>query len=186
MEGAAVRPRRNADRLRQAGGGPDAGPRARISRTRRRCGGRLGLARRDRVYLQDAGDGKRRRPPIGSISENGRPEASGGLYYRGDGARPFDCGEGGPGRRTTELRTLPFDPALSPGASNAVNVCLRIQPDEKVTVITDNACLEIVASLVEELDKLGAPYQSFVLEDYAPRPLIDMPKSILEDMETSQ
>jgi aminopeptidase len=86
----------------------------------------------------------------------------------------------------TDLRTFPFDPALTPGASNAVNVCLRVQPDEKATVITDNACLEIAASLVEELDKLGAKYQSFVLEEYAPRPLVDMPQQILDDMETSQ
>lgn len=87
---------------------------------------------------------------------------------------------------TTDLRTISFDPDLTPGASNAVNVCLRVQPDEKVTVITDTACLEIAASLVQELDKLGVKYQPFVLEEYAPRPLVDMPQPILDDMETSQ
>ena len=38
-------------------------------------------------------------------------------------------------------------PEYSPGAHNAVHVCLRIQPEEKVTLITDRACLEIAASL---------------------------------------
>ena len=36
-----------------------------------------------------------------------------------------------------ELSTIPFDPELTPGARNAVSVCLRVQPTEKVTVITD-------------------------------------------------
>ncbi len=79
-----------------------------------------------------------------------------------------------------------FDPELSPGAHNAVFVCLKIQPVEKVTLITDRACEEIAASLVSELKTCGCAYQTFLLEDLAPRPLIDMPRQILEDMETSQ
>ena len=81
---------------------------------------------------------------------------------------------------------IPFDPEFSPGARNAVNVCLRIQPEEKVTLITDRACLEIASSIAAELDKLGSPYSTFVLEELAPRPLTDMPKPVLEDMESSQ
>lgn len=86
----------------------------------------------------------------------------------------------------TDLRTLSFDPELSQGARNAVRVCLCIQPDEKVTVIADEACAEIAASIVHELDELGAAYTPFVLEDLAARPLIDMPVSVIADMETSQ
>ena len=84
------------------------------------------------------------------------------------------------------LRAIPFNPEYTPGARNAVNVCLRIQPHERVTLITDLACLEIAASLAAELETLGAPYRSFVLEEIAQRPLRDMPAAILEDMETSQ
>ncbi len=80
----------------------------------------------------------------------------------------------------------PFDPEFSPGAHNAVHVCLRIQPEEKVTLITDWACLEIAASIAAELDKLGSPYNTFVLEELAQRPLVDMPQAVLDDMETSQ
>jgi leucyl aminopeptidase (aminopeptidase T) len=79
-----------------------------------------------------------------------------------------------------------FDPEFSQGAHNAVHVCLRVQPEEKVTLITDYACLEIAASLAAELDQLGAPYHTFVLEEIAQRPLDDMPAPVLEDMETSQ
>ncbi len=80
----------------------------------------------------------------------------------------------------------PFDPEYAQGAHNAVHVCLRIQPEEKVTLITDRACVEIAASIAAELDKLGSPYNTFVLEDLAPRPLTDMPAAVLADMETSQ
>jgi leucyl aminopeptidase (aminopeptidase T) len=86
----------------------------------------------------------------------------------------------------TDLTKIAVDPELSPGASNAVNTCLRIQPSEKVTVITDNACRDIAASLVHELQKVGCPFKAFVLEDLAPRPLTGLPQEIAEDMETSQ
>jgi leucyl aminopeptidase (aminopeptidase T) len=85
-----------------------------------------------------------------------------------------------------ELVRLPFDPELTPGARNAVEVCLRIQPDEKVTVITDNACLEIAASLVHELDRLNIAFNAFILEELAERPLHDMPHAVLDDLESSQ
>ena len=67
-----------------------------------------------------------------------------------------------------QLSTLPFDPELTPGARNAVNVCLRIQPSEKVTLITDDATREIAASLVHELENLGCPYKAWILEELAP------------------
>jgi leucyl aminopeptidase (aminopeptidase T) len=67
-----------------------------------------------------------------------------------------------------------------------VNVCLRVQPSEKVTVITDEATKEIAASIVRELDNVGAPYRAWVLEDLAPRPLANLPQEILDDLETSR
>ena len=85
-----------------------------------------------------------------------------------------------------ELSTLPFDPELTPGARNAVNVCLRIQPSEKVTVITDEATKEIAASIVHELETLGASYRAWILEELASRPLTDLPREIVDDLETSQ
>jgi aminopeptidase len=85
-----------------------------------------------------------------------------------------------------QLSTLSFDPELTPGARNAVNACLRIQPGEKVTLITDDATREIAASLVHELEDLGASYRAWVLEELSPRPLGDLPREIAEDLETSQ
>jgi aminopeptidase len=78
------------------------------------------------------------------------------------------------------------DEELLPGARNAVRVCLKIQPTERVTVITDRECGDIAASLVHEIEQVGAPYRLFVLEDVAPRPLAGLPAVIAEDMEKSQ
>src|SRR5205814_485876 len=85
-----------------------------------------------------------------------------------------------------QISTLTFDPELIPGARNAVNVCLGIQPREKVTVVTDEATREIAASLVHEIETVGAPYRAWVLEDLAARPLIALPQEIADDLESSQ
>lgn len=85
-----------------------------------------------------------------------------------------------------QLNKIPFDGEFTPGARNAVNVCLRIQPSEQVCVITDEATIEIAAAIVAELEKLGAPYHAWVLEELAERPLKDLPSEIRDDLETSQ
>lgn len=89
---------------------------------------------------------------------------------------------GGWGKR----KPIPVDPEYSPGARNAVGVCLRVQPEEKVCVITDEATIGIAAAIVEELEALGSPHRVWVLEDLAERPLKDLPPEILADLETSQ
>lgn len=83
------------------------------------------------------------------------------------------------------FRTTPFDPELTPGASNAVRVCLRIQPGEKVTLIADDASRDIAAALAQELESVGADYKAFLLEALAPRPLTDMPGEILAHLDSS-
>ncbi len=85
-----------------------------------------------------------------------------------------------------QLNKMAFDPELTPGARNAVRVCLRVLASEKVTVITDEVTLEIAAAIVHELEELGCRYQTFVLEDLATRPLTDLPAAIAEDLESSQ
>ena len=75
---------------------------------------------------------------------------------------------------------------LQPGAENAINVCLNVQPRERVTVITDRETREIADTLVAEIEKVGAAYKLFVLEDEAPRPLKVFPPAIAADMELSQ
>ena len=78
-----------------------------------------------------------------------------------------------------------FDPELTPGARNAVRVCLAIRPDEKVTLIADESCRDIAASLAHELDAVGCTWRGFLLEEIAARPLTALPQPVADDMETS-
>jgi aminopeptidase len=85
-----------------------------------------------------------------------------------------------------QLNNIPVDPELVPGAHNAVHVCLRVKPSERVTVITDEATKDIAAAIVREVEAVGSPYQAWVLEDLAPRPLTNLPSKIVEDLESCQ
>ncbi|HEY3250473.1 MAG TPA: aminopeptidase [Ignavibacteria bacterium] len=77
---------------------------------------------------------------------------------------------------------IQFDKALSEGASNAINTCLKLKKEETITIITDNESLEIAASLVHEVEKAGSKLHFYIIEDYAPRPLKHMPRPILEGL----
>jgi len=80
----------------------------------------------------------------------------------------------------------PIDPELMPGARNAVEVCLRLKPEERITIITDTATRQIAAALQKEVERVGSDYSLFVLEHHAPRPLKYMPEIILDDLALSQ
>jgi aminopeptidase len=79
-----------------------------------------------------------------------------------------------------------MEPELIPGARNAIDVCLRLQPNERVTVITDMVTRDIAAALQQEIERVGSEYSLFLLEHHARRPLKFMPETILEDLASSQ
>jgi len=79
-----------------------------------------------------------------------------------------------------------IDRELMPGARNAIRDCLRLQPEERITIITDEETRDIAAALQAEVENVGAEHAVFVLENYASRPLEHMPEIILEDLATSQ
>src|SRR5436189_2726206 len=80
----------------------------------------------------------------------------------------------------------PIDPELLPGARNAIDVCLRLKPQERITIITDTATREIAAALQKKVERVGSDYSLFVLEHHARRPLKYMPELILHDLTHSQ
>ena len=76
---------------------------------------------------------------------------------------------------------------LAPGARNAIQACLRLGPEERITLVTDRETADIAAALVREIEALGSEHGVFLLEDYAPRPLAGgLPQPILDDLERSQ
>ena len=86
---------------------------------------------------------------------------------------------------TQVLQEVAVDPELVEGARNAIRVCLRVQPQEKVTLITDAASIGIAAALAAEIANVGARYRAWTLEEVAPRPLAEMPRPVLQDLECS-
>ena len=87
-----------------------------------------------------------------------------------------------PDRLTTDA----IDAEFAPGARNAIQVCLGLQPQERITIITDEATSEIAAALQVEVEEVGSEHAVFVLENYARRPLTAMPEIILDDLARSQ
>src|SRR6059058_5579786 len=85
-----------------------------------------------------------------------------------------------PDRVVTEA--VAVEPDLVPGAYNAIHVCLRLKADERITIITDEETLPIAAALEAQVEELGADYGVFVLENYAARPIVDMPQPILDHL----
>ena len=78
----------------------------------------------------------------------------------------------------------PIDPELIPGARNAINVCLRLKPKERITIITDEATREIAAALQTEVEGVGSEYSLYVL-NIRRRPLEFMPRAnFLDDLAT--
>src|ERR1700738_2172662 len=79
-----------------------------------------------------------------------------------------------------------IDAELVPGARNAVRVCLRLKPAERITIITDEATREIAAALQAEVEEIGSEHALFVIENCARRPLTAMPQVVLDDLAQSQ
>src|SRR5437870_11615513 len=80
----------------------------------------------------------------------------------------------------------PIDPELVPGARNAIDVCLQLKAQERITIVTDTVTREIAAALQREVERVGSDYSLFVLEHHARRPLKVMPEIILDDLALSQ
>jgi len=156
---------------------------ARNSRVRRRCRGGIGqaggIAYIDRILAEGSGADRQLR-----VFHATNDLKQVGLLITETGTRPLR-GSGAVERAGTTPGAA-VDEELTPGARNAVVHCLRIRPEEKVTLITDWACREIAAALARELESQGLLFHAWILEDLAPRPLTDMPREVLDDMESSQ
>jgi aminopeptidase len=84
-----------------------------------------------------------------------------------------------------EMQFGRFNRALLPGARNAIETCLAVQPDERVALIADEASREVAASLAQALEQRRARYQGLLLEALASRPLRSAPEEILEALRTA-
>src|SRR5262245_37170599 len=72
---------------------------------------------------------------------------------------------------------------LMPGAKNAVETCLAVQPAEHVALIADKASAAVAQSLSEALSQIHARTASLLLEDFGSRPMRGAPEPVLEALE---
>jgi aminopeptidase len=72
---------------------------------------------------------------------------------------------------------------LAPGAHNAVEVCLAIQPGERVALIADRASSAVAASIAAVLDEVGALCEPVLIEDVVSRPMTVAPPAVLAALE---
>src|SRR5947207_11319907 len=76
-------------------------------------------------------------------------------------------------------------PELMPGAKNAVETCLAVQPGEHVALIADRTSSAVAASLSAALENVHAERMELLLEEFGPRPLRGAPKTVLDALETA-
>jgi len=72
---------------------------------------------------------------------------------------------------------------LMPGARNAVETCLAVQPGEHVTLIADRPSEDVAASLARAIELRGAIPEVLLLENLAPRPLGQAPQPVLDSLQ---
>jgi leucyl aminopeptidase (aminopeptidase T) len=76
------------------------------------------------------------------------------------------------------------EPDLLPGARNAIDVCLNIQPGERVALVADEASRSVAASLEQALEERGATAECLLIESVAKRPLAAAPAEVVDLLDT--
>src|SRR5246500_5341004 len=74
---------------------------------------------------------------------------------------------------------------LLPGAQNAVETCLAIQPGEHVALIADEPSRVVAASLAAALENVHVTSTALLLEEFGPRPMRSAPAPVLEALEAA-
>ncbi len=79
----------------------------------------------------------------------------------------------------------PPEPDLMPGARNAVETCLGIEPGERVALIADEGSAAVAASLEQAVADRGARTDGVLIEAIAARPMRSAPPPILAALESA-
>jgi leucyl aminopeptidase (aminopeptidase T) len=77
----------------------------------------------------------------------------------------------------------PVNSELEPGARNAVDVCLAVQPGERVAIIADEESAAVGASLAAAVDAARAICDPVLVEATASRPLTSVPRPLADALE---
>lgn len=79
---------------------------------------------------------------------------------------------------------MTVDNEMREGARNAVRVCMNVQAQDRVLVLTDDVTLSVGQALADEAAATGAEVEICRLEEYTPRPITDAPEGLVSAIET--
>ena len=83
--------------------------------------------------------------------------------------------------------TVPaYHPELVPGARNAIEVCLKVQPEQAVYILTDRKTQSVGWALYEAACRVSHQVTIKVLEDHVERPSTLLPGEIMDPLESCQ
>lgn len=71
---------------------------------------------------------------------------------------------------------------LAAGARNAVRVCLKIGPQDRVAIVRDRPRAHIADAIEEEVSATGAGVRVWTMEDHSARPATSFPRSIADEI----
>jgi len=77
---------------------------------------------------------------------------------------------------------MTIDPTIIPGARTAVRTCMNVQARDRVLILSDKVVEEIGQALAQEAEATGAPTRLLLMEDYGPRPMLNAPEAMLQDI----
>jgi len=81
------------------------------------------------------------------------------------------------------LSTAKYRPELVPGATNAIKVCLNVQPEQRVYILTDRQTQSIGWALYDVAKEVSCQVTIKVLEDHVQRPATLLPPEIMDPLE---
>ena len=89
--------------------------------------------------------------------------------------------------RSPSLSTqLSYDPELIPGARNAIEVCLKVKPEQAVYILADRKTLSVGQAIYDAALKVSHKVTFRVLEDHVERPAKVLPAALMDPLEESQ
>jgi len=77
------------------------------------------------------------------------------------------------------------DPSLADAGRSAMRVCLDVQPQDVVTIVTEENGRAVAASMLSAAAETAPTIHAFVLERHGKRPLQSFPREILNALESS-
>jgi leucyl aminopeptidase (aminopeptidase T) len=86
---------------------------------------------------------------------------------------------------TVEIKGQGDVSRMMKGARNAMQSCLAVTPDDKITIICDESTLTVAAALLTAAEETGAHVGCYILERHVPRPAEKLPPEIVRALKKS-